>query len=291
MELGVTAVMLPELSFAEQIALCAELGVRYYQYRPRVIGRDQRGAPYSNWGNHKFDLTPDRFLAEGAALTQQLRDAGLEAWGTVPAVNVEAPDDELRKHLEGAARAEARCVRIAPPPYPAEPFDYAALVDRLVERYGHVIDTLAEPLGIRVIIETHSRSLATAPGLARTLCAPFPPERIGVIFDMANFSREGEINPTLAVSVLGNYIDCVHIGGGRRVTADVDALGCRVVGHQMCALTEGDLYVSPWLEALAATGLEPPLIIEDFTPQMAGADRLRRSARFLHRALDALPAG
>ena len=285
MEPGVTAVMLPELDFVEQVALCAELGVRYYQYRPRVIPESQAGAPWGNWGNHKFDLTPDRLLAEGAELTTRLRDAGLEPWGTVPSANADAPDDELRKHFEGAARAEAKCVRVAPPPYPNEPFDYSEMLAHLVERYGYVIENLSGPLGIKVIIETHSRCLAASPALALNLCRPFPADKIGVIFDMANFSREGEIQPALAVSVLGDYIDCVHIGGGRRLISDVDALGCKVVGHQMCALTEGDLYVPPWLKALAATGIEPPLIVEDFTPNMTGADRLTASATFLHKAL------
>ena len=288
MELGVTAVMLPELDFDEQIELCRSAGVCYYQYRPRIIADSQREAPYSNWGNHKFDLTPTRLAKEGAALTRRLRDAGLEPWGTVPSVNADAPDDELKLHLEGAAAAEAKCVRVAPPPYPNEPFDYAALLERLINRYAQIIDKLSGPLGIKLLIETHCRSLATSPALALNLCHPFPPERIGVIFDMANYSREGEINPSLAVSVLGAYIDCVHIGGGRRLIADVDALGAKCVGHQMCSLQEGDLHAPTWLKALAATGLEPPLIIEDFTPNMTGADRLAASAAFLHKALATL---
>ena len=288
MELGVTAVMLPELDFDEQVALCAELGVRYYQYRPRVIPESQRDAPWGNWGNHKFDLTPDRLLAEGAEMTRRLRDAGLEPWGTVPSCNADSPDDDLKLHFDGAAAAEAKAVRVAPPSYPDEPFDYPELLDRVVARYGEIIERLAAPLGIKVLIETHCRCLATSPGLALNLCKPFPSERIGTIFDMANFSREGEVNPVLAVSVLRDYIDCVHIGGGRRVIGGVDALGCKVPGHQMCSLAEGDLHAPTWLKALAASGLEPPLIIEDFTPKVPGADRLRRSADFLHRALAAL---
>ena len=288
MELGVTAVMLPDLDFGEQAALCAELGIRHYQYRPRGIPESQRGAPWGNWGNHKFDLTPERFLAEGAELTRRLRDAGLEPWGTVPQLSADSPDDELKMHFEAAARAEAKCVRVAPSPYPREPFDYGELLGRQVERYGHILDTLSGPLGIKVIIETHCGCLATSPALALNLCKPFPSGRIGAIFDMANFSREGEINPALAVSVLGDYIDCVHIGGGRRLIKDVDALGAKVVAHQMCSLAEGDLYAPAWLKALAATGLEPPLIIEDFTPNVTGADRLRSSAAFLHKALASL---
>src|SRR5512133_881123 len=100
MELGVNAVMLPELDFPEQIELCRRLGVRYYQYRPRHIPSERRTELFSYWGNHAFDLTPQRLLAEGAKLTAQLRAAGLEPWGTAPALNVDAPDDVIRLHVD-----------------------------------------------------------------------------------------------------------------------------------------------------------------------------------------------
>jgi len=288
MELGVTAVMLPDLDFGEQIEICRELGVNYYQYRPRVIPENRRGEPYSNWGNHKFDLTPDRLLKEGAKLTKRLRDAGLEPWGTVPSLSVDMPDDEIRHHLEGAIVAEAKCVRCGPPAYPSEPFDYAQLLNCTVERYKHVIERLSAPMGIKLILETHCRTMITAPGLAWNVVRHFPPQRVGVIFDMANFGREGEVNPVLAVSVLRDYIDCCHVGGHRRVIADVDPLGCKRLGGQMCRIEESDLHIPTWLKAIRDAGIEPPLIIEDFTPNMTGADRLRQSATFLHRLLDTL---
>ncbi len=288
MDLGVTAVMLPELSFEEQIQLCTELGIRYYQYRPRRIPEEQRGKPYSPWGNHKFDLTPERLAKDGAALTARLRDAGLEPWGTVPAVNVDASDDELRLHLEGAAAAEAKCLRVAPPSYPDEPFDYPALLDHVLERYATIIDRLSGPLGLKLLVETHNRSLATAPGLAWNIVRHFPPERIGAIFDLPNFAIEGEVKPALAVSVLRDYIDCCHVGGARRTITGTDRLRFKTMSSQMCPVTESDLHVPTYLKTLKAAGLDPPLIIEDFTANMAGADRLRSTAQALNRVLATL---
>jgi sugar phosphate isomerase/epimerase len=289
MDMGVTAVMLPDLDFDEQIALCAELGVRYYQYRPRVIADGQRDKPWGNWGNHKFDLTPARLVREGADLTRRLRDAGLEPWGTVPSLDVTKPDDELKLHLEGAAVAEAKCVRCGPPPYDKEkPFDYPALLDQAVERFAHVVETLSRPMGVKLIMETHCGLMVTSPGLAWNVCRHFDPADLGVIFDMPNFAREGEVHPVLAASVLRDYIDCCHVGGNRRVIADVDPLGCKRLAGQMCRMEESDLHLPTWLAALRDAGVAPPLIIEDFTPNMTGADRLRQSAASLQRLLASL---
>lgn len=285
MNLGVTAVMLPELDFEEQIALCAALGLHYYQYRPRVIAKAQRSKPYSNWGNHAFDLTPQRFFREGAALTAQLRKAGLEPWGTLPCANINDPDETLRLHVEGAARAQARCVRVGPPPYPDKPFNYADLLERVIRRYDVIVQTMARPLGIKIIVETHCHSLVTSPGLAWAICRHFDPRELGVIFDIANFSYEGEVQPNLAVSVLHDYIDCVHVGGGQHVVGKVDALGCNVVTVQSCAFENSDLHIPSWLNALHEAGVNAHIIIEDFAPHMTGPDRLRRDVAFLNKVL------
>ena len=288
-KLGVTAVMLPELDFGEQIELCRSLDVHYYQYRPRVIPDGRRDEPYSPWGNHKFDLTPDRLVKEGRALTARLRDPGLEPWGTVPAMNVTDPDDDIRRHLEGAAVAEAGRVRCQATGYPDGPFDYAAFVDETVGRFAHVVE-LARPMGLKLIIETHNGTIVAAPGLALNVCRHFSPQDVGVIFDIANFGLEGAVVPHLAVSVLGDYIDCVHIGGSRRVITGVDALGAKLSTCRQCPMSEADQHLPTWVRAIRDAGLNPPLIIEDFTPDVPGAERLRKSAAFMHSVLQDLDA-
>lgn len=290
MDLGVTAVMLPEIDFDEQIALCASAGVRFYQFRPRLIPPDQRSAPWSNWGNHRFDLTPDLLLREGGSLRRRLERAGLAPWGTVPYVSIDSPDDEILLNLRGAAEAGAGRMRISPSAVPARPFDYGALLERMGERFSAIIERMARPLGITLILETHRGSIVTSPGLARALVGRFSPRDMGVIFDIANFSSEGAVQPVLAVSALREHIDCVHVGGQRRVEDGVDALGCRRVAPRFCGLDEGDLHIPSWIGALADADIAPPLIIEDYTPGIPGPDKLRRAAGLLHAILDGLDA-
>ncbi len=279
--LGVNAVMLPELDFDQQIALCASLGVRHYQYRPRIVPPEATGKPFSYWGNHRFDLTPQRLLAEGAALTRKLTAAGLSPWGTLPEASIENVDDVIKLHLEGAAAAGAGRIRVGPPPLPNKPFDYRTLLEIMVRRYRWIIEKLARPLGIRLIVETHAQSFASSPGLAWNLVQSLPPADIGVIFDVANFAREGAVNPRLAVSVLHDYIDCIHIGASRRVTAGTDEKGLRKISFQFCSFEEGDLPVRDWLDALSEAGVTAPVIVEDFSTDLDSPDRLRRAVQML----------
>ncbi len=276
MKIGVTAVMLPELNFGEQIDLCHELGIMFYQYRPRVIDPGRRDEAPSNWGVHRFDLTPERLAAEGARLTQQLRDAGLHPAGTAPVCPIELPDEQIAVHVKGAAAAEAGCVRIGLSTPPGI-FDYSEHLQRVKRRLGEIIEHISGPAGVKLVFETHANSFGSSPSLALNICQPFSPAQIGVIFDLSNFAREGELKPNLAVSILRNYIDHVHIGGSRRVEAERDALGFRQIKYIFCAMRDSDIHLPTWLHAMNDANLDVPLIIEDFDPTLSGPDRLRRS--------------
>ncbi|MBE3063829.1 MAG: sugar phosphate isomerase/epimerase [Acidobacteria bacterium] len=271
MDLGVTAVMLPEIDFDEQIELCVSLGIRRYQF--------------SCGGNHRFDLTPERLVAEGKALSLKLTRAGLVPWGTLPAVRVDDGDETIALHLRGAAEAGAGRMRLDPPLLPPAPFDCRAFIERAAARYEEVARRLAKPLGIRLLVETQAGSIASSPGLAWALVGRLDPRDIGVIFDLTSFAREGELAPDLAVSILKNAIDCVHVGGSRRVIAGSDERGCKRRESQFCSMEESDLHIPSWIAAIQAAGIAPPLIIEDFSPGMSGADKLRRGARLLHSIL------
>ncbi|MEX0776806.1 MAG: TIM barrel protein [Phycisphaeraceae bacterium] len=284
MPVGVQAVMLPELDFPEQLSLMRELGLTHYALRPRVIAADQRDKPYSNWGNHKFDLTPQRLVDEAAALRRQLDAAGIVPFGTVPSASIADADDVLTLHLRGAAEVGAGRVRINPPPYPRGYFDYPATLDQTLKRYEQVI-TLARPFGQKIVIETHCRSLAASPALAWNIVRHFDPQDLGVIFDLPNFAREGQLQPGLAVSILARHTDHLHVGGGQRVSAGYDAHGCRTIADQFCPLSESDLNFPTWLKTLREAGVAVPLMIEEFTPGVPAALRLRQTAAMIQRVL------
>lgn len=283
--LGVTAVMLPELDFRQQIALCVEIGITHYCLRPRVIPRSERGKPFSNWGNHKFDLTPDRLLDEAKQIRDQLDDAGLVPYATLPQVHTDGDNDEFKRHFDGAATVGVQCVRVSPKPYPEGIFDYPTMLNEVVMQFGRILG-MARPYGLKIVIETHNRGLACSPALAWNICRHYEPSEIGVILDLPNFAIEGEITPALGVSVLAPYIDHCHIGGCRRVDRGRSENGLRRIERDMCPLSDSDLPVADWLRMLVEADLHVPLIIEDFTPGLAGSQRLRDTATKLRRLLE-----
>jgi sugar phosphate isomerase/epimerase len=284
MPLGVTAVMLPELDLDEQIALCHESHITHYSIRPRVVPDDQVGKAFSSHGNHKFDMTPRRLVKEGAAIGKKLRDAGLTPFGTLPVATTACGDDELKMHFEGSAAAGAGRVRVAPSPYPKGHFDYPAELRKQIDGFARAVE-IAKPLKQKVVIETHSYSLAASPALSWNICRHFDPNDLGVIFDISNYQIEGALQPTLAVAVLDKYIDHVHLGGGYSVTAGYDANNFRQVGRVGAPVTEGNLYIPDWIAALRDAGRNVPIIVENFMCRDAGAHVVRHEAAALRRLL------
>lgn len=287
--LGVTAVMLPEIDFDEQLKLCQQLKLTHYSWRPRVIPEAQRDQDPSPWGRHHFDLTPQRLVKEGGQLRRRLESAGMISFGSLPAANTDHDDDSLQLHFEGAAAVGAGRVRVAPESYPSEgPFDYETTLNHLIDRYRHIVD-LARPFKLKIVIETHSVSLATSPSLALNLCRPFSPDEMGVIFDVNNYMIEGGLRPNLAVAVIGRYIDHSHIGGARLADSDTrDRFGFRQRGYEMCPLPEADQNIPSWISALHEAGIHAPLIIENFSPHTTGPIRLGESVDQLQPVIDSL---
>ncbi|MCC6679983.1 MAG: sugar phosphate isomerase/epimerase [Phycisphaeraceae bacterium] len=284
--LGVTAVMLSSLDFDQQIALCRELGVTHYVYRPRIIADDQRDKPFSNWGNHKFDLTPARLLKQGAQLTQRLRQAGLQPFGTVPNATADDDSQAIQLHMAGAAAAGCTRVRVAPPRYPQGLFDYGEYLARTIECFKQVV-AVARPMGIKPVIEMHANSAATSPGLSRLIVQSFDPAELGLILDLPNAAIEGYVSPDLAVSAVADWIDHLHVGGAKRTDGERDEHGYLRGGREFCALVDNPIGVPAWLNVLAQLDRPIPLIIEDYRGGGGkdDAERLRQSVEQLRRLL------
>lgn len=193
------------------------------------------------------------------------------------------PDEVISLHVRGVVAASAGRLILSPPELPDTPFNYSELLRNMRARYREIIETITRPAGVKILIETHRGGLVCSPSLAMNLVDGFNPADTGLIVDLANFALEGAVAPTLAVAIMRDYVDCVHVGGARRVPAGVDGRGRRLWAEQFCEMGESSLDVSAWLNALFDAGLHVPLIVEDYRPNLTGEQKLREGVEFIRR--------
>ncbi len=74
MRYSATSVMTPELTLEEQAALLQRLGFDGIEWRVRRVSDEQRGKGFSEWGEHKNDLTPENFAEDAARMKQVAAD-------------------------------------------------------------------------------------------------------------------------------------------------------------------------------------------------------------------------
>jgi sugar phosphate isomerase/epimerase len=283
--------MLPELDFDQQIDLCRRLGLTHYVFRPRQIPDHARDAPYTCWGNHKFDLTPQRLIDEGPALADRLEAAGLTPFGSVPDSANADDDDRFTHHLRGAAAARLRNMRIGLPALPDGVFDWRRCLAHARDRLSRMIE-LARPYGVKLVIEMHAGSLAVDPAAAHALCDGFDPTEVGLIFDLPNLARQGIRHAGLSVSAAAPYLDHAHVGGYTHLTASLDDrprddAGFATPAGTMSRLVDNDLHVPLWLSLVHQAVPQAPLILEDYTPGKPAVDRLTDTVAAVRRALAA----
>ncbi|MEM6394470.1 MAG: TIM barrel protein, partial [Planctomycetota bacterium] len=204
----------------------------------------------------------------------------------VPRGTEERDAERFRLDCEGAAAGGCTRVRVQPMGYPrggrGGVFDYAAYLEEARGWLAEQVE-IASGFGLKVTIEMHAGNAACSAGLATRLVEGMDPDRIGLIVDLPNFVREGSVRPGLAVSAMGAYVDHAHVGGCRVTAGEVDELGFRRAGYEFCGLEASDLDVRGWLDAVAEAIPDAVWVVEDYTPGVSGAERLRATVGWVKR--------
>lgn len=273
-----TSVMMPELDLEEQAALLERLGFDGIEWRVRRVSAEQRARPFSEWGAHKNDLTPENFAANAERMKQAARDHGLAIAGL--ATNPAATDlDQIRLLAEGAAACGAPFVRVGCPRLYDRSVDYNVLYAEAVEAYGKALDVLS-PYGVRAALEIHGGTIHVSASLAHRLVSHWPPDRVCVIYDPQNMVADGYETTELALELLGPYVGHCHVGGHRPVEKGRDDQGTVQWDWPGVPMAEG-LYSHPrMLRKLKAMGYQGFVSIEDFRA-LPLEDKLREGIAYL----------
>ncbi len=283
MKYSATSVMLPQLTMEEQAELLQRLGFDGIEWRVRRVPESQRGKGFSEWGEHKNDLTPENFAANAAKMNQVASDHGLAIAGI--ASNAPADDIEQVKLLAEGAAAGGRAaggipfVRIGCPRGFDDSVNYNTLYDEAVEVYGKALDAI-EPFGVKAALEIHGGTLHPSASLAHRIVSNWSPERVLVIYDPNNIIRDGYETIDLALDLLGPYLGHVHVGGHKPVSAGHDEAGTGHWQWQGASLAEGFYDMPRLLRKLKAVSYGGFISIEDFR-DVPVEEKLREGIEYL----------
>jgi len=278
MRYSATSVMLAQLTLEEQADLLQQLGFDGIEWRVRRVSEQQRGQPFSEWGAHKNDLTPENFAANAARMKQAAADRGLAIAGL--ASNPSADDLEQIKLLaEGAAACGAPFVRVGCPRRYDARVDYNLLYREAVEGYGKAVE-LVSSFGVKTALEIHGGTIHPSASLAHRIVSHWPADKVCVIYDPQNMVMDGFETTELALELLGPYVGHCHVGGHRPVEKDRDETGTAQWDWPGCPMADG-LYSFPrMLRKLKAMRYAGFISIEDFRP-LPPEDKLREGIEYL----------
>ena len=263
MRYSATTVMMPELSLEEQASLLQRLGFDGVEWRVRRVPDEQRGKGFSEWGEHKNDLTPENFAANAARMKKVAADHGL----AIAAIASNAPADDLEQVKLLAAGAQA-CgtpfIRVGCPQGFDGSRNYNDLYDEAVRAYGAVLDAIAA-FGVKAALEIHAGTIHPSASLAHRIVSNFDPARVCVIFDPNNMVSDGFETTEVALDLLGPYLGHVHVGGHKPVEKGRDEkTGTVEWDWPGVPMAEGLYDFRRLLKKLKETNFQGFISIEDF---------------------------
>ena len=280
MRYSATSVMLPDLTLEQQADLLQRLGFDGIEWRVRRVSDSARAQPFSEWGAHKNDLTPDNFVESAPKMKQVASDHGLAIVGI--ASNAPATDlEQVELLAEGAAACGAPFIRVGCPRGYDGSTDYNLLYDEAVAAYAKALDAIA-PFGIKAALEIHGGTIHPSASLAHRIVSHWPPDRVCVIYDPQNMVIDGYETTELALDLLGPYLGHLHVGAHKPVEKSRDDLGTVHWEWPGAPMGEGLYHYPRLLKKLKAINYPGFITIEDFRPLLA-EEKLKEGIGYLRR--------
>ncbi|MDX6282583.1 MAG: hypothetical protein QOH03_3654 [Kribbellaceae bacterium] len=135
--------------------------------------------------------------------------------------------------------------------------------------------------GVRALLELHHESLTPSASAARRLVAGLDPRYVGVLHDIGNTVIEGWEEPAHALDLLGEYLAHIHVKNVAFHLSAVENDGTLRWEPKWVPLREGRAHLPEFFKALAATGYDGWVTVEDFSVALPVAERTAANLEYL----------
>lgn len=148
----------------------------------------------------------------------------------------------------------------------------------------------AAAYGVKALVELHHRTITPSALAAIRLVDGLDPVAVGVIHDLGNLVIEGHEDFLAAFQMLGAYLAHVHVKNVLwRASDEVGFDGLVSWQNEWAPLRTGEADIEAYFTALADHGYDGWVTVEDFSTELAPAERTADNLAYL-RAVQACVA-
>jgi sugar phosphate isomerase/epimerase len=278
LKFAVFTVALPEWTPEQAVDRLAAQGWDGIEWR--VLDAPAAPGPPSFWSGNRCTIPLSDLAARAPALRQLTIGAGLEMPSLGTYARCDDPD-EVELALAGAVALGVPRLRIRVPEL-GGPQPYPVLFSRARAQFADIAQQAAER-GVRVLVETHHRTIVSSPSAALRLLDGLDPAHVGVLHDVGNMVYEGGEDLLSGLELLGPFLAHVHVKNGSWFPATPRPDGSSQWEFTWAPMRSGQADLQGLFAGLHRTGYEGWVSCEDFSTERPLEERLADDLAFLRR--------
>lgn len=280
MKLSLFTVSTPDMTPEEMAAAAKQAGLDAIEWRFKEVPAGLENEAPSFWRNNQCSIDPDSDERALDRFKKAAEQHGLESLCVTP--YLDAGDIAgTEKVLQAARYLGARFIRVGVHAYDRSRH-FGELFSEQIEYLRHA-EVLCKQYGIKGLVETHHKTIASSASAAYRLCENFDPDVIGVLYDPGNLVHEGYENYRMGMELLGPYLAHVHVKNTAWRKTDSATDDSAQWKTEWAGLAQG---VVPWQEVmddLKAVGYTGYLGLEDFSKQFGSREMIEHYVGYVNR--------
>jgi len=190
-----------------------------------------------------------------------MEDAQMEVSGLAPYFKFNESSREIARVFKVAKILKTSRVRCHSYAFTGET-PFRELMDRQISWLEKEVLPVTGEFGMQLNIEQHHNMICCTPNACLQMVEKFHPERIGIIYDPGNTLFEGYTRINYTFSVMGRYINHVHVKSARYVAEGGSVPSGRRYPMEFGTLEKGDLDWEEIIKQLNAIGYKGFLSLE-----------------------------
>lgn len=273
MKYSVFTVGLPEMTIEEALKKMKEYGYDGVDFRVTEIKEEFAKEQPSYWRNNYCTVdinTVEEKAEELKALTDKY---GLEVNALASYLTCTDDIDKITSVMRAAKKMGAGRIRVNAPKYDSEK-GYKQVFEEALCGFQRV-EEKAKETGIKAHFEMHHGTITPSASAAYALAKNFDPEYIGVIYDTGNIIYEGLEEYQMALEILGEYLDHVHIKNAFWLKKG------EKYGADWASFSDGYADFPKFFKALKAVGYDGYVTFEDFSGKESSDEKLKNNLIFI----------